>query len=302
MPTARPSATPRVHVIASGDYIEMLAAEYGVDQGAITAANGITLNTILRIGQELVIPGPTEPLAAPDRTLEPAITPTSTASPDLTITSEVAESTATWTATAPTATSESTDAPVVHVVQEGENLGILAQEYDVSMQEIADANGIRLNTILSIGQKLVIPGSAVTPTQTTTLSPSPTGTATATIEATRKPTPTWPYLAPRLLAPADDLTADSQPGVILLNWASVGILGEDEFYQVEVRCANGADEAHRFWTQATSWRLDAVVLDDARCAQGAMNWRVRVVRGQAANNTALSLPSATRRLVLIPAP
>jgi len=145
-PTAAlPSATPRIHVVVSGDYIEKLAVVYDVDQDAIAAANGITLETILQLGQELVIPAPGE---SPEATAVPPGSPTPT--PGLTATSSDEKAVALPTVSTPTkaltATSSPTPRPAgrpaTHTVSEGENLSYLAMKYDVSMQEIAEANDI----------------------------------------------------------------------------------------------------------------------------------------------------------------
>jgi nucleoid-associated protein YgaU len=56
---ATPTPTPRPgrrYVIESGDTLSGIAADMGTTVEAITAANGITTDTLLRIGQELIIP------------------------------------------------------------------------------------------------------------------------------------------------------------------------------------------------------------------------------------------------------
>lgn len=55
--------------------------------------------------------------------------------------------------------------PVVHVVQAGENLGRIAEQYEVSVDDIMAANGLTDPNIISVGQQLTIPvGGLVTPT------------------------------------------------------------------------------------------------------------------------------------------
>ena len=53
--------------------------------------------------------------------------------------------------------------PYVHAIQEGENLTIIATNYDVTVDAILTANGLTPDAILSIGQALVIPGLAGDP-------------------------------------------------------------------------------------------------------------------------------------------
>ena len=53
--------------------------------------------------------------------------------------------------------------PFVHAIQEGENLTIIATNYDVTVDAILAANGLAPDALLSIGQALIIPGLAGDP-------------------------------------------------------------------------------------------------------------------------------------------
>lgn len=74
---------------------------------------------------------------------------------------------------------------VVHVVQGGENLFRIALRYNVSMDAVAQANGLTNRNLIFVGQQLVIPGAngapAPAPTQPPTTddgsgdTPAPTG-------------------------------------------------------------------------------------------------------------------------------
>ncbi|MBS1252170.1 MAG: N-acetylmuramoyl-L-alanine amidase XlyA [Anaerolineales bacterium] len=58
-PTASPTSVPEVrHVVAAGDVLSAIAAQYGVTAEAIIAANDLEDPNRLEIGQELVIPAP----------------------------------------------------------------------------------------------------------------------------------------------------------------------------------------------------------------------------------------------------
>lgn len=61
-PTAAPSPTARPgqreHIVASGDTLGAIATRYGTTVAAVVAANNLPgSNTVLNIGQRLVIPG-----------------------------------------------------------------------------------------------------------------------------------------------------------------------------------------------------------------------------------------------------
>lgn len=48
--------------------------------------------------------------------------------------------------------------PLIHTVQEGENLTYIAQSYGVSVQELLVVNGLSEDDVLFVGQTLIIPG------------------------------------------------------------------------------------------------------------------------------------------------
>ena len=106
-------------------------------------------------------PPPTVTATAPVRLLMPDLNGTSTPAPSTPL---------------PTATATPTATPIVHVVQEGDNLLALSYEYDVSLEALIEANGIENPRVLSIGQRLIIPheeGSRLAAEPTATPTPMP---------------------------------------------------------------------------------------------------------------------------------
>jgi LysM repeat protein len=88
--------------------------------------------------------------------------------------------------------------PTLYVVKSGDSLGSIAQQFDVSVQEIMDANGLTDPNVVSVGQSLTIPvAGSVPPTaepgtaapQATAEPPRPT--------ATRDPSVAQPRLSIR---------------------------------------------------------------------------------------------------------
>ena len=73
------------------------------------------------------------------------------------------------------------DAPVVHVVQSGDTLNRISQQYDVSVEDIMAANGLTDPNIISVGQQLTIPVGGL---------PTPTVPAPTEIAALPSPIPT----------------------------------------------------------------------------------------------------------------
>jgi len=95
------------------------------------------------------------------------------------------------------------------------------------------------------------------------------------------PTPTsaFPYPAPALLAPADGQVFRGVDEVIVLNWASVGILAEDEWYVLRLRYeAEGVAQPPSVWTKTTSWRVPADMYPPADVEPRLLHWEVTVMR------------------------
>lgn len=89
--------------------------------------------------------------------------------------------------TEPTAEGASEDGPTIHIVQAGETLGRISQQYDVPVEDIAEANDIFNVNSISVGQELVIPIGGL-PTET----PLPTASPTADEPPTPRPTEPLP--------------------------------------------------------------------------------------------------------------
>jgi LysM repeat protein len=163
----------RTHEVVPGDTLTRIAARYETSIEAIEKANGLTADSILRVGQVLNLPEPgAAPVAATPsapasvaRTTAPAPTTTvaNTAAPAATGTASTttnpapapAASTAnTTTASAPAAPSGTAD---VYEVVAGDNPYSIARRLGVSYQDLLTLNSIDDPTKLQIGQQLKIP-------------------------------------------------------------------------------------------------------------------------------------------------
>ena len=143
MATPLPSPTPVVHVVKAGEMLLVIANEYDVTVEAIMKANELDSDLIF-VGQELTIPRdlsgtPTEGVSTPAPIL-PEITPV------------------------PIATS------FVHIVRAGETLESIAAQYGVTVDDIAEANGLESTDLIYVDQRLIIPATGPTST------PGPTST------------------------------------------------------------------------------------------------------------------------------
>ena len=107
---------------------------------------------------------------------------------------------------------------VEYTVQSGDTLGIIARNYNVSQQAIKDFNGLSTDSVW-LGSILKIPLCQRAPTA----GPTPTPTAPP------------PYPAPNLLLPADGGQFTLSNDSVVLQWASIGTLRQNEAYQVTVQ-------------------------------------------------------------------
>jgi LysM repeat protein len=309
-PTPPPTLTlppnQTYHTVESGETVSTIAKKYGTTTKAILDANGLKANSIISIGDQLIIPLPVASTSTPTPTLTPSPTPfvyTVKSGDTLSAIAKRYETTVetlmevngitdatglragTKLIIAQPPDFSATMAYEIHEVQAGDTLYTLAAKYGLTIAEIKEINGLKSDT-LSIGQELRIPVGTATPTAT--LTPTPTFTPT--------PGPPWP--APAQLAPQDGITFEGPDAVILLNWASVGILDTDEWYVVRLR--RTGEPLPLVWTKATSWRLPRELYVEGLAEPQRFFWQVSVMRQTGASDdgtwlgTEISSPGNTR--------
>ncbi len=128
-------------VVAPGENLEMLSRRYGVPVAAIMEANSITAPAIVRSGQHLVIPRRRG--VAASSALQTRVATTAATVPS------AAPVGPPRTALAPTAS--------VHIVAPSETLHSIARLYGKPVLALAKANNIPPDTMVKIGERLVIP-------------------------------------------------------------------------------------------------------------------------------------------------
>jgi LysM repeat protein/ribosomal protein L40E len=178
---------------------------------------------------------------------------------------------------------------IAHVVQPGDSLKDLAERYNVTVASILAANEMDADAVISAGDVLVIPLEPL-PTAPSLL-PTPTPTAT----------PGPQYAAPQMLYPPDGATIEGQETVIAIQWASVGILDENEWYAVYLRYlgerSGGEPSEITVHTRLTAWRLPAEWYPGQGNELSRFEWKVEVVRIAPGTETEelISKPSHVRR-------
>ncbi|MDE2329223.1 MAG: peptidoglycan DD-metalloendopeptidase family protein [Bradyrhizobium sp.] len=118
-------------IVGTSDTLEILSHRYHVSQAAILQANGYKGPRALSPGQQLIIPHPTASADAAPALAAPVSKPVAALA----------------------------SAPSVHVVNHGDTLLSIARHNHVSVPQLARANNLDPSAKLSIGMKLVVPGS-----------------------------------------------------------------------------------------------------------------------------------------------
>jgi len=123
----------RLYTVQPGNTLVEIAALYDISWEELAAANGMDEDSFLSIGQQLQIPGEIAQAANPVSAVD-----TTTASP-----------------AAPETTTAAVT-PQYHTVIEGDTIISIAVKYGMDWDELMARNGIDDDTILSLGQSLII--------------------------------------------------------------------------------------------------------------------------------------------------
>ncbi len=133
---ARPRAVPEplvtppegstTHTVAAGESVSVIAQRYGVRTNDVLAANQLSRDSVIRVGQTLIIP---------DARATPGTSPA-----------------APTTVTPP-------EGAGLHTVAAGESVSVIAQRYGVRTADVLTANQLTRDSVIRVGQQLVIPGA-----------------------------------------------------------------------------------------------------------------------------------------------
>jgi membrane-bound lytic murein transglycosylase D len=114
-----------VYRVRRGDTLSVIASRHGTSASALARANGLSLRSVIRPGDRLVIPGSGGSAAV---------------------------------AAAPSAERRS-DGALVYRVRRGDTLSVIASRHGTSASALARANGLSLRSVIRPGDRLVIPGA-----------------------------------------------------------------------------------------------------------------------------------------------
>lgn len=151
-----------VYVVQKNDTLSQIAQRHGVKTADLAAVNGISTNSIIRVGQKLKMPVGSKKVQ------------------NVKSSSSKAASSAKTTKT----TKAEYPADGVYTVKSGDSLWLIARRFDTTVAKICEANNISADTRLQIGQKIKLPGAAATAAK-----PAENKSATSTVTATPASTP-----------------------------------------------------------------------------------------------------------------
>ncbi len=167
---------------------------------SIAFAFGVSIQSIVLLNN---LPATCDTLYIGQTLLIPHPTPTPTPFPTATL--------------SPAEATEAACTKIEYIVQDNDTLSTISANYNIPIAVLKSYNGL-VNDIVRSGQPLIIPLCE----RRGTPGPTPTNT------------PPPPYPPPNLLLPQDGAPFTLADQTITLQWASVGVLRENEAYQVNI--------------------------------------------------------------------
>jgi LysM repeat protein len=238
LPPVSPTPVPlQEYTVVSGDTCGTIAEKFSVRLAPFMELNSLTDATCtrIRIGDKLLIPAPT-PTPGPSPTPQPP--GSALAEPVATLPPEL-----------------------TYEVLPGDVCSKIAQKFPgMTTDQIIKLNNLDANCTIQIGQKLVLKFAS-----------APVATSAPLVAAT--PTARIGYAAPQLVSPQDGVTFTQTQQVITLQWLSVGLLKENEFYVIEIQ-PQGDTIVPIYETKSTSLKLSQDLVGDQ--TERSFKWFVSV--------------------------
>lgn len=211
-PTATYTATPATPTATNTPEPSPTPLSYRVAANdtcsSIAFAFGVSIQSIVLLNN---LPATCDTLYVGQTLLIPQPTPTPTPFPTATL--------------SPAEATEAACTKIEYIVQDNDTLSTISANYNVPIAVLKSYNGL-VSDIVRSGQPLVIPlcERRGTPGPTPTFTPPP------------------PYPPPSLLLPQDGAPFTLADQTITLQWASIGVLRENEAYQVNIVDVTEASE------------------------------------------------------------
>ena len=127
------SASGSVYIVRRGDSLGKIAARYRVKTADLAKANNLQLNSVIRIGQKLIIPGA----------------------------KAVSKNTSAKKSDSATVGKNTVSRSGLYVVRKGDSISKIASRCKVKSADLMAANNLTEKSVLRIGQTLKLPGAKV---------------------------------------------------------------------------------------------------------------------------------------------
>jgi murein DD-endopeptidase MepM/ murein hydrolase activator NlpD len=147
-----PTPERQIHIVSAGETLRSIAELYGKSVEELSQLNNITNVNQIHIAQEIIIVQGAEDLVTP--TPQPTVTVPEN-------NSSSASDTGTISTPIPTQRTVISDDPstaFIHTIQSGETLFRIGMQYDLTVNNLAQANNLLDPTQIYAGQQLIIPG------------------------------------------------------------------------------------------------------------------------------------------------
>jgi LysM repeat protein len=168
-PTATPAPSQSTYTVQAGDTLYALAFRFGTTADEIAALNGISVEALLFVGQVLQIPSgaaapPNVHIVQAGENLYRIALKYGTTWQELAELNNITDPTTLYVGQRLVLPAGASGQPTptpgggkTYVVKPGDTLYGLARTYGVTVQALADANGLTINSLLYVGQQLTIP-------------------------------------------------------------------------------------------------------------------------------------------------
>ena len=238
IPPTRTPVPPVDYVVKPNDTCASIAEGAKVSTRDIMVLNGLDADCFIIAGNKIKLPPPS-PTPGPTPTLD---------------------------ARAPIATS--TRPPqLAYEVKDGDVCGIIADRFGISVDQIISQNKLDEDCTIRLGQSLVLNFAAS--------SGDSAAGPTAQPRVAVLPTPRTGYSAPLMISPADRATYSSTQDALTLQWLTVGLLKDNEWYVVQIQ-PEGTELVPIFETKATSLKVTSNLLGGQNDRK--FTWWVQVKR------------------------
>lgn len=241
-PTPAPTDTPRpdrFHGVGEGDTLIALSLLYRVSAESIAAANSLTLDSAIQLGQNLVIPWPTATPALQSMIIQ------------VNGQNVIAN----------------VDNCEIYIIQPGDTAFVIAATKNVPLEAIIAVNRQTEESIglLQPGDALCIPRIDYTDTLPPTPGPSPTPSATSLPPG------------PHLLYPIHNAIITPPDQTVALQWTAVKDLAPDEWYMVELADLSTVDNLpKRGFTRDNAFQLPSDWRPQ-EAATHLLRWQVSII-------------------------